>query len=113
MDKRTLFHFLLFPVFWGACGSTLPSTPERRGPSPVPASFFALSALPVTDVPKVDIGALGHPGFAWSTIEQSRGVFDFQVFDDYVATAQRLRLVEAETNTVSMSIEAPTMERPI
>ena len=78
--------------------------PEREARSPVPASFFAMSALPVTDVPKVHVGALGHPGFAWSTIEQSRGVFDFRVFDDYVATAQGLQLVDAETNTVSISI---------
>src|ERR1700693_18265 len=72
--------------------------------TPVPSSFFAMSALPVTDFPAVNIGALAHPGFAWQTIERSRGNFDFQVFDNYVAGAQAHGLVDPTTNTVNMSI---------
>ncbi|MGO9261650.1 MAG: hypothetical protein ACLQU1_35900 [Bryobacteraceae bacterium] len=72
--------------------------------SPVPPTFFAMSALPVTDFPKVSIGALAHPGFAWETIEQSRGVFNFQAFDTYVAGAVAHGLVDPATNTVNMSI---------
>ena len=72
--------------------------------TPVPATFFEMSALPVTDAPKIPVGGLGHPGFAWETIEQSKGVFDFRTFDNYVATAQQLGLVDSATNTVNMSI---------
>jgi hypothetical protein len=63
-----------------------------------------MSAIPVTDVHKVAIGTLAHPGFAWVAIEQSKGVFDFQIVDNYVAGAQKLGLVDAATNTANMSI---------
>ena len=41
--------------------------------SPVPSTFFAMSAVD-EDYPKVNFGALAHQPFAWPTIEASRGV---------------------------------------
>ena len=46
---------------------------SAAGQSPVPPTFFAMSA-DEEDYPKVNFGALAHQPFAWPTIEASRGV---------------------------------------
>ena len=53
----------------------------------VPSTFFGMSGVG-GDYPQVVVGTLAHQDFAWTRIEPSRGKFDFQFFDNYVAGAQ-------------------------
>jgi uncharacterized protein (TIGR03437 family) len=70
---------------------------------PIPASFFAMSAVQ-GDYPRVNIGALAHQQFAWETIERSRGVFDFSVFDSYMTGAVSHGLIDSATNTANFAM---------
>ncbi len=72
--------------------------------TPIPASFFAVSMTNAKDVPAVPMGTIGHGEFAWQRIEQLKGVFDFSVFDAYVAAAKANGLVDASTNTAEVAI---------
>src|SRR5450631_4286713 len=71
--------------------------------TPFPPAFFAVSAVG-SEHPKVTIGTLAHQEFAWARIEQSRGTFDFTLFDGYLAAAQANGLVDAATSTANMAI---------
>jgi len=71
--------------------------------SPIPSAFFAVSAVRA-DYPKVNMGTLAHNEFAWETIERSRGKFNFQSFDDYMAAVQAHGLVDPSTNTANMAM---------
>ncbi len=69
----------------------------------MPSTFFAMSAVE-GDYPKVTIGTLGHQEFAWGRIEQSRGNFNFQLFDDYLDVAQQHGLVDPVTNVANFAM---------
>jgi uncharacterized protein (TIGR03437 family) len=71
--------------------------------TPIPSTFFAMSANG-GNYPRVTIGTLAHQSFAWPVIEPSRGKFNFQVFDNYLADAQAHGLVDPATNTVNMAM---------
>ncbi len=71
--------------------------------SPIPASFFGMSAIGGS-YPEVTFGLLAHGDFAWETIEPSRGVFDFSVFDNYMSLIQRHGLVDPVTNTANFAM---------
>jgi uncharacterized protein (TIGR03437 family) len=71
--------------------------------SPVPSSFFAMSAVE-GDYPKVTIGLLAHQQFAWETIERTKGNFNFTAFDNYMTAAQQHGLVDPVTNTASFAM---------
>ncbi len=55
-------------------------------------SFFAMSTVSITDMPKVPYGTLGHPGvFAWTEIEgTARGTYNFKGMDAYVTRAPQV-----------------------
>ena len=74
--------------------TTLAVTVRSSAPNGgLPASFFALSNVDPTDDPTADgvsYGAVGHPDrLAWPYIEQSKGNYDFTLYDQYAATAPR------------------------
>src|SRR5579864_6894431 len=71
--------------------------------TPVPPTFFGMSALQGY-YPRVTLGTLAHQDFAWTRIEPSKGKFNFQFFDNYVADAQLHGLVDPATNTVNMAM---------
>ena len=71
--------------------------------TPVPSTFFAMSAS-ASNFPKVTIGFLAHGDFAWVQIERSKGNFNFQAFDNYMAAAQQHGLVDLATNTATVAI---------
>jgi arylsulfatase A-like enzyme len=71
--------------------------------APIPSTFFAVSAVR-SDYPKVSLGTLGHQEFAWGRIEQTKGTFNFQLFDSYMASAQKNGLIDSVTNTANMVI---------
>jgi hypothetical protein len=54
----------------------------------VSPQFFAVSTSTTADLPKVPYGYLGHPGpLVWSTVETSRGVYQWQKIDAFVKKA--------------------------
>jgi hypothetical protein len=56
----------------------------------IPASFFGMTTLQPSDYPAVPVGTLGHPpNFAWGWIEQTKGNFDFSLFDQFANDAQQ------------------------
>lgn len=71
-------------------GLTIFVPPPANG---VPASFFALNNVNPADNPATDgmsYGAVGHPiRLAWPYIETSKGVFNFSLYDQYVAAAPK------------------------
>jgi len=71
--------------------------------NPIPATFFGMSAVQ-GDYPKVSFGTLAHQGFAWETIEQTKGTFNFKTFDNYMAAAQQHGLVDNATNTANFAM---------
>jgi len=77
---------------------------EAQFRTPIPATFFGMSVGNSNDYPSVTIGTLGHAEFAWPWIEQSKGSFDFSIFDAFMADAQQHGLVDAATNTASMAM---------
>lgn len=54
--------------------------------------------------PKVNIGTLAHTGFAWETVEQSKGKYNFQTLDNYMAAMVAHGLVDPATNTANFAI---------
>jgi N-acetylglucosamine-6-sulfatase len=68
--------------------------------TPLPSTFFAMSALGGL-YPPMRFGTLAHQDFAWDRIEPSRGRFDFSYFDDYIAAAKQHGLVDTATNTAN------------
>src|SRR5262249_50794816 len=86
-----------------AQSSTAQEAQTDQAAGAVPATFFGTSAVG-GNFPKVTIGTLAHQEFAWGRIEKSRGVFDFTLFDGYVAAAQQHGLVDPTTNTANMAI---------
>ena len=71
--------------------------------TPVSSTFFGMSGVGGA-YPQVTLGTLAHSDFAWTRIEQSKGKFSFQFFDNYVANAQLHGLVDPATNTVYMAM---------
>jgi len=69
----------------------------------IPSTFFGMSAIGGV-YPQVTVGTLAHSDFAWPRIEPSRGKFNFQYFDNYVADAQLHGLADPATNTVNMAM---------
>ena len=92
-------------LFWAILPLTviLPSHAWGQANTPVPATFFTMSAVE-QDYPKVLFGTLGHQGFAWVTMERTKGKFDFQAFDNYMAAAQAHGLVDSATNTANFAM---------
>jgi hypothetical protein len=87
---------LLAASVWAA------QTPSASGP--IPSTFFAMTALKPTDLPKVTIGTLGHPSdFAWTSIGRSQGVYNFTGYDSYVTAATKIGLLDTTTNTLNMA----------
>lgn len=81
----------------------IPPSPTAD-PKAIPSSFFGMTTGDENDYPKLTFGTLAHPRIgAWAWIEQSKGVYDFTVFDKYVAEAKAHGLVDT-TNTVSLAI---------
>jgi uncharacterized protein (TIGR03437 family) len=70
--------------------------------NPIPPTFFAMSGVNGA-YPPLWMGTLAHQEFAWTAIERSRGVFDFSLFDGYVATAVQNGLVDS-TNTADVAV---------
>ena len=71
--------------------------------TPVPSTFFAVSGVR-GNYPEVTVGLLAHQEFAWGMIEQSRGVFDFKLLDNYMANVQLYGLVDPVTNTANIAM---------
>jgi uncharacterized protein (TIGR03437 family) len=71
--------------------------------TPVPSTFFAVSGVR-GNYPQVTVGLLAHQEFAWAAIEQSKGVFNFKVFDNYMANVQLNGLVDPVTNTADIAM---------
>lgn len=90
MNMRRYFLFLMAAA--GCCAQ-----------SAIPASFFGMSAVQ-GDYPRVSHGLLAHQGFAWVTIEKSRGKFDFNAFDNYMAGAIKHGLVDPATNVANFAM---------
>ncbi len=76
---------------------------NQVSPGPVPPSFFAMSGVG-SQYPAVSIGTLAHQEFAWTRIEPTKGSFDFQRFDGYMAAAQQHGLVDPVTRTASFAM---------
>ena len=95
--KLNLRSILLISIF------TMVARAWAQSETPVPSAFFAMSGSGGA-YPQVTIGALGHSDFAWGRIEQSKGVFNFQSFDKYMADALQARLVDPVTNTANMAM---------
>jgi hypothetical protein len=63
-----------------------------------------MTTVDENDYPKLTFGTLAHPEIgAWAWIEQSKGSYDFSLFDKYVSGAVGHGLVDT-TNTVSLAI---------
>jgi hypothetical protein len=86
----------LVSICWlAACGggtaktaNIAPSTPVPAGA--IPLTFFAVNDTTSTDPPRLNYGTLGHPvPLAWQTIEQSQGVYNFQLFDNFAQIAPK------------------------
>jgi N-acetylglucosamine-6-sulfatase len=71
--------------------------------TPIPASFFAMSAVNPANPPGVTVGAFGHLSFAWPILEPARGTFDFSSYDAYLADAMQQGLVDS-TNTAAVAM---------
>src|SRR5215469_8237579 len=106
------FVWVVLFIFLMGLATASPSSAQTNTPlsvepdqqdNAVPATFFATSAVG-GNYPKVMIGTRAHQEFAWGRIEKSRGVFDFTLFDGYVAAAQQHGLVDSATNTANMAI---------
>jgi N-acetylglucosamine-6-sulfatase len=99
VETRVLTRWLLLAGIAVAapCGAQSGTT------TPVPPTFFAMSAVR-DNYPKVTIGTLAHQEFAWARIEQSKGTFNFQPFDNYVNDVKKNGLVDTVTNTASMTM---------
>lgn len=79
--------------------------PMAGGPDAISPAFFAMNTVDPDDYPKLQFGTLPHPKIgAWAWIEKTKGTFDFTVFDQYVADAAAHGLLDASTNTVSVSV---------
>jgi polysaccharide biosynthesis protein PslG len=55
----------------------------------IPSTFFGMHTSGTTDWPQVSFGALGKGTLvSWPYIEQTKGVYDWSVLDNWVASAQ-------------------------
>ncbi len=81
-----------------------PAISQNGSPNAIPPSFFAMTTVNPADYPQLTFGTLAHPEIgAWAWIEQTKGVYDFSLFDSYVSDAAAHGLVDG-TNTVSLAI---------
>lgn len=71
--------------------------------TPVPSTFFAISGVR-GNYPRVTVGLWAHQEFAWGVMEQSKGVFNFKLFDAYMANVQLNGLVDPVTNTADIAM---------
>lgn len=63
-----------------------------------------MTTVNAADYPRLTFGTLAHPEIgAWAWIEQSQGVYNFMVYDQYVRNATSHGLVDS-TNTVDLAI---------
>ena len=81
---------------------TVPAAAQTA--TPIPPEFFGVAMVNAKDAPAVPMGTVAHGDFAWQRIEQQKGVFDFSLFDAYVATAVSNGLVDTSTNTANVAI---------
>ena len=77
--------------------SPTPTPTPAPSPNPAPApsgspnwtpQFMAMNALKPSNWPTVPIGAMRPTGTTWATIEPSRGVYQWQGLDSWVAASQ-------------------------
>jgi N-acetylglucosamine-6-sulfatase len=90
-------------IVMAAIAAALPCWAQPGSSNPIPPTFFAMSAVRA-DYPKVSMGTLAHQEFAWARIEQTKGNFNFQPFDNYMTSATQHGLVDAATNTANMAM---------
>jgi hypothetical protein len=83
----------------------LPVAGSAQTNTPIPATFFGINPVHVADFPPLSFGTVGHPPFAWTWVEASRGVFDFTHLDGFVTDAMGRGLFDPATNTVHMAIK--------
>ena len=95
--KFTLTASLLAIVTAAAPGRAQTGAPIQR-------EFFGVAMVNAKDAPAVPMGTVAHGDFAWQRVEQQKGVFDFTVFDAYVAAAVSSGLVDTSTNTANVAI---------
>jgi N-acetylglucosamine-6-sulfatase len=93
---------LTFAVLIGHLAAPVPSSAQTA--TPIPPEFFGVAMVNAKDVPAVPMGTVTHGDFAWQRVEQQKGVFDFTLFDAYVAAAQKNGLVDTSTHTANVAI---------
>ncbi len=74
----------------GVSGSGILTVSENLTRKVIPTNFFGMTTVDAADFPRVPAGALGHPPrLAWGWIEQTKGVYTWTYFDDFVNAAER------------------------